>query len=79
MNEMTKQAIATFPKALNYGQWFSDQISLKALNAAAVKPEVQNLLHAARGHAGRGGATRNCQNKCNQGVELQNKHLLQKY
>ena len=59
MSDMAKQVITTFPKELNYGQWFSDQISLKVLNTAAVKPEIPNLPSGTRGHTGRGGATRN--------------------
>ena len=37
--EMTKEVIATFPKALNYGEYFSDQTTLKALNNAAERAE----------------------------------------
>ena len=53
VSEMAKQAIASFPKVLNYGQYFTDQTSLQLLNAAAEKPK-QTETKNARENRGRG-------------------------
>ena len=39
INDMTKQVIASFPRPLNYGQYFTDQVTLKHLNSACIQPE----------------------------------------
>ena len=38
ITELTKDVITSYPGSLNYGQYFGDQITLKNLNDAAVRP-----------------------------------------
>ena len=49
IGEMVRQVVASFPGALNYGRYFTDQETLKALNEAAVKPEPKDKTQNARG------------------------------
>ena len=60
MKELTRNVITSYPHRLNYGQFFSDQITLTALNAAAKRPEqnTNNTMQErgrGRGQRGRGG------------------------
>ena len=54
---MVKEAIATFPSGLNYGQFFTDKVALKALNVAAEKPKPQRGEEARRRPRAQRGAT----------------------
>ena len=53
MTEMVKQGVATFPKSLNYGQYFQDQLVLDALNKATEKPMLQREQQTNRRANGR--------------------------
>ena len=55
ISEMTKQVIASYPSPLNYGQFFTDQVTLKNMNEAALVKEKKKETPN-RGHRGtRGG------------------------
>ena len=63
ITEMTKEVIASCPKALNYGRHFVDKTTLKALNEASTKPIPRAERSGpenrgqARGGCGRGRGT----------------------
>ena len=53
ITELTKEAISSYPKTLNYGQYFIDQVTLRILNEAAVRPEFDGDNKRGRGRGGR--------------------------
>ena len=62
IGELVQQAIASYPGALNYGRYFTDQDSLRILNDAAVRPKVAEKPKSSRGRrqrrrSGRGANT----------------------